>query len=76
MLSNRPSDLNEEYIKSILSNHDGLVCSHIDNIGLGTLWSVVANLNTREIWRAEGHPCKVSYVEDKRLTRVPKGFER
>ncbi len=66
-LSNRKGKLDEEYIQSILSNHKGLVCSHIEEIRLGTLWSMVANLNTRQIWRAEGHPCSNPYIRDNRL---------
>lgn len=66
-LRNRKSELNEEYIKRILSNHKGLVCSHIEEMKLGTLWSMVANLNTRQLWRAEGHPCSNPYITDNRL---------
>ena len=65
-LRNR-DELNERYLMSILSSHDGLVCSHRDEVGLGTLWSMVADLNTLRVWRAEGHPCKTGYEEDERL---------
>jgi len=60
-------NLNEIFIESILSDHRGLVCSHLDDIGLGTLWSTVTHLNTLRVWRAEGHPCKNPYREDNRL---------
>jgi len=66
-LRNREVELSENYLMSILSSHKGLVCSHRDEIGLGTLWSVVANLNCLRIFRAEGHPCKTEYMEDTRL---------
>ncbi|MFW9854717.1 MAG: C45 family autoproteolytic acyltransferase/hydrolase [Candidatus Thorarchaeota archaeon] len=66
-LKNPPSTLDEKFLKSVLSGHDGLVCSHLNEIQLGTLWSMVANLNTRQIWRAEGHPCTVAYKDDNRL---------
>lgn len=66
-LRNRKGKLNEEYLMSILSSHEGLVCSHRDEIQLGTLWSVVANLNELRIFRAEGHPCRAGYREDARL---------
>ncbi len=65
-LQNRPKQINEENLKKILSNHDGLVCSHRDKINLGTLWSTVANLNTLKYWRSEGHPCSHPYELDKR----------
>ncbi|MBD3191585.1 MAG: hypothetical protein GF308_13130 [Candidatus Heimdallarchaeota archaeon] len=66
-LSEAPKNMNEKYIQKILSSHEGLVCSHRDNINLGTIWSVVFNLKTLDIWRAEGHPCKAQYLEDSRL---------
>jgi predicted choloylglycine hydrolase len=66
-LRNRRGDLNEKYAMSILSSHKGLVCSHRDDIGLGTLWSTVTHLNTLRVWRAEGHPCTNPYKEDNRL---------
>jgi len=37
MLKDRTDKLNEELVKSILSDHNGLICSHRDNIKLGTL---------------------------------------
>jgi len=63
-------ELSEEHLKSILSSHEGLVCSHRDEVGLGTLWSMVANLNTLRVWRAEEHPCRTGYEEDERLRRA------
>lgn len=53
----------------ILSNHEGLVCSHIEEVKLGTLWSVVATLNKPSIYMAEGHPCKTKYRPDTRLKK-------
>ncbi|MFX1535992.1 MAG: C45 family autoproteolytic acyltransferase/hydrolase [Promethearchaeota archaeon] len=66
-LGKRTEKLDENFLKRLLSDHEGLVCSHIEKIKLGTLWSIVANINTRQIWRAEGHPCTNQYVEDNRL---------
>lgn len=59
--------LDEDTIRKILSSHEGLVCSHIDEMKLGTLWSIVANLNTLQVWRSDGHPCSNPYEEDTRL---------
>jgi predicted choloylglycine hydrolase len=53
--------------QKILSDHHGLVCSHIEQIKLGTLWSVVATLKKPLVYRAEGHPCKTGYKVDRRL---------
>ena len=69
-LKNRTGKLSEETLKSILSDHTGLVCSHRDNIKLGTLWSVIANLNELRIIRAEGHPCRAKYKLDTRLNKA------
>jgi predicted choloylglycine hydrolase len=54
----------------ILSDHTGKVCSHIDEIRLGTLWSLVAGLKRLRIFLAEGHPCRAKYREDTRLNRA------
>ena len=57
----------EGVAKRILSSHDGRVCSHMDYIKLGTLWSQISDLETLTILRAEGQPCKTKYGPDKRL---------
>jgi len=53
--------------KRILSNHEGRVCSHLEYIKLGTLWSQIADLQKLTVMRAEGQPCKTKYRPDKRL---------
>lgn len=57
----------ESVAKRILSNHEGRVCSHLDYIQLGTLWSQISDLKSLSILRAEGQPCKTKYRTDKRL---------
>ncbi len=64
----RGGKIDEKRLIGVLSDHSGLVCSHIDEIGLGTLWSTVTHVNTRRVWMAEGHPCRVPYKLDTRLT--------
>ena len=59
--------VDEEALQSILRSHEGLVCSHIENMGLGTVWSAVTHLDTLRVWRAIGHPCSNPYKEDNRL---------
>jgi len=56
--------------QAILSDHSGYVCFHDREKGLGTLWSVVAELTQLKIYRAEGHPCRNKYKEDFRLNRA------
>jgi len=59
--------IDQKTIKDILSDHTGLVCSHIEAIQLGTLWSIIANLTKLKILRAEGHPCNTKFQPDTRL---------
>lgn len=59
--------VDENMVQSILSGHDGLVCSHLDGFGVGTLYSTVTDLSTLRVWRATGHPCSNPYVVDTRL---------
>jgi predicted choloylglycine hydrolase len=58
-----------EDVKRILSDHMGPVCSHIEEIQLGTLWSLIAALRKQSIYMAEGHPCKTTYKPNIRLSR-------
>jgi predicted choloylglycine hydrolase len=71
-LRKRAGRLSEKYLESILSDHEGLVCSHIAEINLGTLWSTVVNLGKLRIVRAEGQPCETKYELDSRLSEAIK----
>ena len=62
--------------QKILSNHSEYVCSHQKNIRLGTLWSVIATLKNLQIFRAEGHPCRVKYKPDTRLNKAIQMHQR
>ena len=62
--------INIEDAQKILSDHKGLVCSHIEEIKLGTLWSFFATLNKPSIYMAEGHPCRTKYKLDTRLSNL------
>jgi predicted choloylglycine hydrolase len=66
-LSQATGGIEQKAIKDILSDHTGLVCSHIETIQLGTLWSIIANLTKLKILRAEGHPCNTKFQQDTRL---------
>jgi predicted choloylglycine hydrolase len=59
-----------EVAQRILSDHAGYVCSHQNNIKLGTLWSIAASLRNLDVYRAEGNPCRTKYREDPRLRRA------
>ncbi|WP_235616325.1 hypothetical protein [Lysinibacillus parviboronicapiens] len=54
--------------QSIMSETKGHVCLNLKEYNFGTLFSVVANLNTLDIHRAEGQPNKAKYKSDSRLT--------
>jgi len=62
--------------QKILSDHTGYVCSHIDSIKMGTLWSIIATLNKPSIYLAEGHPCRTKYKLDTRLSRALRARSR
>jgi len=56
--------------QKILSDHTGYVCSHIDSIQMGTLWSIIATLKKLQIFMAEGHPCRTKYKIDNRINKI------
>ncbi|MBN2335214.1 hypothetical protein JXL21_06605 [Candidatus Bathyarchaeota archaeon] len=62
-------DVDDKMLQGILSGHDGLVCSHLDEHGVGTLYSTVTSLDTLRVWRAVDHPCSNPYRLDERLKR-------
>jgi len=65
--------ISENVARHILSSHEGRVCSHMDYIKLGTLWSQITDLKKLRIIRAEGQPCKTKYVVDNRLQKCLQG---
>jgi predicted choloylglycine hydrolase len=62
--------MNIEAAQQIMSDHEGYVCSHQNNIKLGTLWSITAGLRNLDVFRAEGNPCRTTYKQDKRLRKA------
>ena len=61
LLSLNLGSIDLEFAKEVLRNHENLICSHIEFIKLGTLWSLVASLGDKTAWIADGHPCKTEY---------------
>jgi len=53
--------------QSIMSETKGHVCLNLKEQRFGTLFSVIANLNTLDILRAEGQPNRAKYKPDRRL---------
>lgn len=69
-LQKRKGKIDIKAAQKILSDHTGYVCSHIDAIQLGTLWSLIATLKKLTILVAEGHPCRTKYKMDTRLNKA------
>jgi len=69
-IKQRRGKIDVKTAQKILSNHAGYVCSHIDSIQLGTLWSLVATLKKPQMFIAEGHPCRTKYKIDTRLSKA------
>jgi len=53
--------------QSVMSETKGHVCLNLKEQQFGTLFSVIANLNTLDIHRAEGQPNRAKYKSDRRL---------
>jgi hypothetical protein len=56
--------------KEILSDHKGHVCSHVETVQLGTLWSLIVTLKKPRVHMAEGHPCRTEYKIDTCLNKA------
>ena len=60
-------DMDIPRAKEILSDKASCLCLHLKEEKFGTLWSVVADLKSLEIARAEGQPKITNYKEEGRL---------
>jgi predicted choloylglycine hydrolase len=69
-LRQHPGKIDTKTVQKLLSSHRGRVCSHVNSIKLGTLWSIIATLNDLKVFRAEGPPCRAKYRRDERLNRA------
>ncbi len=47
----------------ILADHRGFICSHIEKVKLGTLWSFVTQPSEKNAFVAPGHPCDTDFRE-------------
>lgn len=70
LLKEAKGKLDFNLARCILSDHEGLVCSHRDEIKLGTIWSFICSPTENTVLMATGHPCKKRYKEDERLKRA------
>lgn len=59
--------MTEEKAQNIMSDSKGFVCLNLKEHKFGTLYSLILNLNTLHILRAEGQPNRTKYKQDNRL---------
>lgn len=59
-----------EYIKNILKGNLGFICQYEKTLNFETVWSSIFDLQTLDIYRAEGNPRRKRFIEDKRLTQL------
>lgn len=70
MLQSRPGRVDEEMVKRLLREHQAPICrgnhappdngTSFDDV-FGTIWSLIARLEARELLLAWGHPCRSEY---------------
>ncbi len=58
------------HAKDILSGKSGFMCQYDKKLKFETIWSSVFDITNDKIYRAEGNPMKVKFVEDKRMKKV------
>lgn len=58
-----------DYSERLLKGEFGFMCDYPKNINFDTVWSSVFNLQTLEMFRAEGNPKKTKYIFDDRLVK-------
>lgn len=56
------------YGMDILAGKVGFMCQYDRSQGLDTVWSSVYDITNRKVYRAEGNPAHINYIEDKRCT--------
>ena len=57
------------YIEEILKGKHGFMCQYEKGLNFETIWSSVFDLDTLDIYRAEGDPRRKKYISDERLKR-------
>ena len=67
VLSNNPEKLSVEFAEDILAGKHGFMCQYERKTNADTVWSVVYDLQRKQIWRAEGNPSRKVFREDTRM---------
>ena len=55
--------------EAIMKGRHGFMCQYEKGLNFETIWSSVFNLDTLDIYRAEGDPRRKKYILDERLKR-------
>jgi predicted choloylglycine hydrolase len=58
-----------EHAKAILSGKHGFMCQYHRSLNFETIWSSVFDISNGKLFRAEGNPQKVKYIEDTRFSK-------
>ncbi len=58
---------NLKHAKAILSGKYGFMCQYDKKLNFETIWSSVFDISNSKIYRAEGNPQNIKFIEDKRL---------
>ncbi len=58
-----------EYAKNILTGKYGFMCQYDKALNFETIWSSVFDISNQKIYRTEGDPRRIRYIEDKRLSK-------
>jgi predicted choloylglycine hydrolase len=66
-LKNGDYDNSVEYAKEILRGKHGFMCQYNKELEFETIWSSVFDISNTRIYRAEGNPQRIKFIEDKRL---------
>jgi len=56
-----------EYAKKILDGRHGFICQYDKALNFETIWSSIFNISNDKMYRAEGNPQEIKYIEDHRL---------
>lgn len=61
------TDQNLDFAQNLLSGQNGFICQYDRATGKDTVWSVIYDLKTPRIFRAEGNPSRRTHREDNRF---------
>ena len=64
-----------QYAKEILSGKHGFMCQYRKTIKFETIWSSVFNITENRVYRSEGNPMEIEYIEDTRLKSFVDTYE-